>query len=281
VSSHVGKAETVWTHNRSSGEPTGSIASGAADAASVADLHIPEAPEVPECPEIRRRKDNKPDRFRLAQGPDMKYRLVFKCELCPYRTTRANLKILTSIKAHHMNKCHGGEGQLPKLASHKWFASRGKAEDFHWRCPLCRTGVSKVRNEISPKRLYQLKRQHKDQHHPEVSRSEWLTLMRAPNAGSAARKKRALCLGKSNVEAARLKLSPHIIPFTMPTAVRSRKGPCPIVERTIVKHLCQLLQVPALRQYLPPRPEDCRAPPRRIMPFNPRQLGDATFASEP
>ena len=165
----------------------------------------------------------------------MKYRLVFKCELCPYRTTRANLKILTSIKAHHMNKCHGGEGQLPKLASHKWFASRGKAEDFHWRCPLCRTGVSKVRNEISPKRLYQLKRQHKDQHHPEVSRSEWLTLMRAPNAGSAARKKRALCLGKSNVEAARLKLPPHIIPFTMPTAVRSRKGPCPIVERTIVK----------------------------------------------
>eukprot|EP00439_Symbiodinium_sp_Y106_P078032 s1259_g16.t2 len=210
-------------------EDEGSVWTRASNAPST------QAPEVPECPEIRRRKDNKPDRFRLAQGPDMKYRLAFKCELCPYRTTRANLKILTSIKAHHMNKCHGGEGQLPKLASHKWFASRGKAEDFHWRCPLCRTGVSKVRNEISPKRLYQLKRQHKDQHHPEVSRSEWLTLMRAPNAGSAARKKRALCLGKSNVEAARLKLPPHIIPFTMPTAVRSRKGPCPIVERTIVK----------------------------------------------
>ena len=189
----------------------------------------------PDCPALRRRKDNKPDRFRLAQGPGMKYRLVFKCELCPYRTTRATSKNLASIKAHHMNKCHGGEGLLPKIASHSCFATRGKAEDFHWRCPLCRTGVAKVRTELSTKRLYELKRQHKDQHHPEVSRSEWRALMRAPTAGAVARKKRALGLGKSNIQAARLKLPPHIVPFTMPTAVRSRKGPCPIAQRTIVK----------------------------------------------
>ncbi|CAE7336588.1 OTU5 [Symbiodinium sp. KB8] len=181
-------------------EEEDSIASGAADAVSVADFHIPEAPPVPDS-EIRRRKDNKPDRFRTPQGPDMKYRLLFKCELCPYRTTRADANNLSAVKAHHMNTCHGGEGQLPKIASHKWFASRGKVEDFHWRCPLCRTGVKKVRDEISIKRLYQLKRQHKDQCHPEVSRSEWLTLTRAPTASSAAQKKRAWRLGKSNVAA--------------------------------------------------------------------------------
>ncbi|CAE7489116.1 unnamed protein product, partial [Symbiodinium necroappetens] len=220
-------------------EEEGSVWTRASNAPSI------EAPPVPDS-EIRRRKDNKPDRFRLPQGPDMKYRLLFKCELCPYRTTRADPNNLSAVKAHHTNTCHGGEGQLPKIASHKWFASRGKVEDFHWRCPLCRTGVKKVRNEISTKRLYQLKRQHKDQCHPEVSRSEWLTLMRAPTANSAAQKKRALRLGKSNVEAVRLKLPPHIIPFTMPRPVRSHKGP----------FWC-------------------------ILPFSSSQLDDATFASEP
>ena len=88
-SSHTGPAKTVWTQHRPSDQPSDSIASGAADAVSVADFHIPEAPPVPDS-EIRRRKDNKPDRFRLPQGPDMKYRLLFKCELCPCRTTRAD-----------------------------------------------------------------------------------------------------------------------------------------------------------------------------------------------
>ena len=103
-------------------------------------------------PEARRRKDRAPDRFRTPQGPDMKYRLMFKCELCPYRTTSN----LSAVKARHMNTCHDGAGQLPRMDSNQWFASSGKAEDFHWRCPLCRTGVKKVRSEISKKRIYEL-----------------------------------------------------------------------------------------------------------------------------
>ena len=165
----------------------------------------------------------------------MKYRLMFKCELCPFRATSTIAHSLTAVKARHMNTCHDGEGQLPKLDSSKWFASRGKADDFHWRCPLCRTGVKKVRDNISIKRLYELKRQHKEHRHPEVPRSEWQALTRAQSASSAARKKRALRLGKSNVEAVQLKLPPHLIPFTMPRPVRPRKGPGPIAERPILK----------------------------------------------
>ena len=138
-----------------------------------------------------------------------------------------------------MNTCHSGAGQLPKLDSHLWFASRGKAEDFHWRCPLCRTGVKKVRNEISDSRLKELERLHKAQCHPEVPKSEWRALKRARKpTDSESCKRRAVCLGKSNVEAIRLKLPPHIIRFTMPRPERQmKKGP--VAERTIVKlRLC-------------------------------------------
>ena len=46
--------------------------------------------------EARLRKDRAPDRFRTPHGPDMKYRLLFKCELCPYRITRADAHNLSS-----------------------------------------------------------------------------------------------------------------------------------------------------------------------------------------
>ena len=229
--------KTVWTSHRPPASTSRSVASGGAEATDVEDLHIPEVPA--ESSAARCRKDRAPDRFRTPQGPDMKYRMLFKCELCPFRATRVGANNMSALKAHHMNTCHDGAGQLPKTDSNQWFANRGKAEDFHWRCPLCRIGIKKVRSEISDSRIFQLQRMHKDQYHPEVSKSKWRVLKKAQKpTDSESRRRRAANLAKSNVKAIRLKLPPHLIPFTMPKAERlQRKGP--VAERPITKlRLC-------------------------------------------
>ncbi|CAE7353677.1 gcs-1 [Symbiodinium sp. KB8] len=225
--------KTVWTSHRPPASTSRSVASGGAEATDVEDLHIPEVPA--ESSAARCRKDRAPDRFRTPQGPDMKYRMLFKCELCPFRATRVGANNMSALKAHHMNTCHDGAGQLPKTDSNQWFANRGKAEDFHWRCPLCRIGIKKVRSEISDSRIFQLQRMHKDQYHPEVSKSKWRVLKKAQKpTDSESRRRRAANLAKSNVKAIRLKLPPHLIPFTMPKAERlQRKGP--VAERPITK----------------------------------------------
>ena len=128
-------------------------------------------PQVSAHFEPRRRKDHTHDRFRLSQGPDMKYRFTFQCELCPCRKTHTRHEPLKSVRIDHMTRHHGGAGLMPKVRTNdQWFNRRGKAEDFHWRCPLCKIGVSEtIRAEISRRNLSQLKLLHKTQHHPELT----------------------------------------------------------------------------------------------------------------
>ena len=104
---------------------------------------------------------------------------IFRCQRCPFQKKVATLAQFRMTLHNHVKRHHDGDGLPGPVRRPQVQKVVGGAKNMAWKCPKCSRGISKtLRQSISPTVFAQMRRDHRDSHHPEISKEEWSSISR-------------------------------------------------------------------------------------------------------
>ena len=104
---------------------------------------------------------------------------IFRCQHCPYQKKVASLAQFRMTLRNHVKKRHNGDGLPGPVRRPKVQQVTSGAKNMAWKCPRCKLGVPHtLRQSISKTVFAQMRRDHRDSRHPEISKEEWSSISR-------------------------------------------------------------------------------------------------------
>lgn len=149
---------------------------------------------------------------------------TWRCDFCPLVLEVSSVKSLYKRRWDHLNRWHKEETWGRQCAKPQVRLLKS-SETVGWQCPCCKMALSSKDIETCGKHMLRdIKQQHAQSKHSELSKAKWNGLMRVGADRVSLRQKRRIT--SLNVSAARMKkdcFGAHSVsPFTWPRVAKNR-----------------------------------------------------------
>ena len=136
---------------------------------------------------------------------------VFQCELCPFRKKLNEVSKLLDVRKRHLRNHHGGQGLAARTPRLDHFVKCSRDVKVRWKCPLCNMGIKQqTAAHLSPHAMADLRRFHRENHHPRVTPKEWMLLLQKQCRESMIAKRRVTSLNAGAASIVRTQLPAHL-----------------------------------------------------------------------
>ena len=146
----------------------------------------------------------------------------WSCSQCPYKISSDSADTVSRRKAYHITSCHDGIGPKFHKSSFSKLSVVSLKEDFAWKCPLCKLGITQQdKDGLSPQAFFCLKQKHCQEKHPKTSHERWVKLNAHRKKYKSAEFKQKCRVSQINAGLSkRMSVPPGFEHFTLPNVAR-------------------------------------------------------------